>query len=279
MTATTTAQKPSFDTAEGLRSLLVRLHRAGRGAWRLDAEAAELMRYCMDRYRPLARKYHAEPLDSAAAAFEAMLAPATRWATDPWGVVTRAVQVTLMAEDRANGLLCEVSRARHLIRSEVHDAQRFAEHGMLVYELNPAFHTPPEDPLPQRDDEVVELLRASEEAVNLFVTAGWPRHVARKAIGHVCSRLAETGCRRRAHEYLRHDRQTSLLLDLDQRRWTALLSAVLGNPNPDLELTSAGRGLLLRLAAGYPLAELEADRRLMRALVEAAPGYLEATHV
>ncbi|TRW47424.1 serine/arginine repetitive matrix protein 2 [Georgenia yuyongxinii] len=275
--APTNTQQYAFDTAEGLRALLLRLHRAGRGAWRHDDEAAQLMRHCMDRYRPLARKYRAEPLDAAAAAFEAMLAPATRWATDPWGVVTRAVKVTLMAEDRAHGLLCEVSRARHLMTSELHDAQRFAEHGMAVY--HPALHTPAENVFPELDAELLELLGASSAAVELFVAAGWPRDLARTAIGHVCSRLAETGSRRRAHEYLRRDRQTAVLLDLDQRRWTALLSAVLGNPNPDLEWTAAGRGLLLRLAAGFPREELTADGRLMRALVDAAPSYLEASHV
>ena len=94
-----------FETPEGLRALLIRLHDAGPGAWRSDRQAAELMRYTAERYRRLARKYGLDEWEVASAAFEVMLAPSTRNAGNPWAVVTRAVQITCIAEARASCVL------------------------------------------------------------------------------------------------------------------------------------------------------------------------------
>ena len=97
----------SFATAEGLRHLLQRLHdldSVGYWSWRTDPEAEQLMRFTIRKYRWLAINHHCEPEDSAYAAFEAMRTRAVRMAEDPWAVVTRAVQVSLIAEERANGL-------------------------------------------------------------------------------------------------------------------------------------------------------------------------------
>ena len=64
-----------FESPEGLRALLIRLHEAGPGAWRGDREAAELMRYTAVRYRRLARRYRMDAWEVASMAFEVMLAP------------------------------------------------------------------------------------------------------------------------------------------------------------------------------------------------------------
>lgn len=107
-------------TAPGeLRGLLCRLAADGADAWRHDPEAAELMTYAMEKYAALARKHHLEPDDGAYAALTVLRTLAVRTADDPWSVVTRAVQISLIAEERANGLLCSSSGSvlSHAMRS------------------------------------------------------------------------------------------------------------------------------------------------------------------
>ena len=50
--------RPPFTDPEELRAMLHRLHAAGEQGWRDDPEAADLMRYAMDKYGALARKHH-----------------------------------------------------------------------------------------------------------------------------------------------------------------------------------------------------------------------------
>ena len=61
------------------------------------------MQFTIRKYRSLARTHHCEPEDSAYAAFEAMRTLRVRTADDPWAVVTTAVKVSLIAEERADG--------------------------------------------------------------------------------------------------------------------------------------------------------------------------------
>ena len=72
----------------------------GGGEHVMRAETPEMAGYFVDA--------------DASAAFEAMRTPATRRADDPWAVVTRAVQVTCIAEERGNGLLCSPHQARRV---------------------------------------------------------------------------------------------------------------------------------------------------------------------
>ncbi|WP_342777028.1 hypothetical protein [Miniimonas arenae] len=116
----------AFESPEGLRALIVRLHEAGHGAWRSDPDAAALMAFCSRRFGRMARKHGCDPWVAAAAAFDAMRHPSMRTADDPWAMVTRAVKVTLIAEERANGLLCSVDQARRPQNSVFHDAERFS---------------------------------------------------------------------------------------------------------------------------------------------------------
>lgn len=117
-----------YESPEGLRAVLIRLHDAEPGAWRSDREAAELMRYTATKYRPLARKHGLDAWAVASAAFEVMLSPSTRNAGNPWTVVTSGVQITCHAEIRAAGMLTSASKVRHTVRiAGFHDAVRFAE--------------------------------------------------------------------------------------------------------------------------------------------------------
>ena len=132
-----------FGTPVGLRALLIRLHEAGPDSWRGDREAAELMRYTAQRYRRLAREYGLDPWEVASEAFEVMLSASARNARNPWAVVTRAVQITCIAEIRAAGLLVATSKVRHTARiAGFHDALRFADREGLA-DYHPAFAVNP----------------------------------------------------------------------------------------------------------------------------------------
>ena len=143
--------REKFEDPEGLRALLDRLHAAGRGSWRADPEAAALMRHAAEKYAALARKHGLDPWEAAAAAFDAMRTPSVRRAEDPWAMVTRAVQVTCIAEERANGLLCSVHQARRPRYSVFHDAERFSDRENLLIDYHPAFRVDSVEP----DDEDV----------------------------------------------------------------------------------------------------------------------------
>jgi hypothetical protein len=86
------------------------------------------------------------------AAFEAMRTPSVRRADDPWAVITRAVQITCIAENRANGLLCSVHQARRPRYSSFHDAERFSDRENPLTDYHPAFRA---DPFAHDDDDDV----------------------------------------------------------------------------------------------------------------------------
>lgn len=68
-----------------------------------------------------------------------MLTDSPRKADDPWAVVTRAVQITCIAEARAAGLLVATDKARRTPRiTGFHDAVRFVERERLA-DYQPAF--------------------------------------------------------------------------------------------------------------------------------------------
>jgi hypothetical protein len=271
-----TGRRPWFATSEALRSLLVRLHAAGPDAWRADPDAAALMAYAMEKYGALARKHHLEPEDAAVAAFEVMRTRAAREAQDPWAVVTRAVQVTLIAEERANGLLCSTTRARRAEVSVHHDAERFSDRETPVCDYHAAFHVAAEQDTDVFDEgpvgeEPTSAFEAVDGAAALFTALGWPSDTVRAGLDYICSRLISSGSRASAHESLRRDQQARGLLDLDRRSWAALLRIVLGNPNPDRAHTAAGRGVLMRLLIGYRPSDLLADDELVLDISRTAP--------
>lgn len=264
-----------FEDPEGLRALLDRLHAAGRGSWRADPEAAALMRYAAEKYAALARKHGLDPWEAAAAAFDAMRSASVRRAEDPWAMVTRAVQVTCIAEERANGLLCSVHQARRPRYSVFHDAERFSDRENLLTDYHPAFRVHPaeaDDEEPASGPEPsTSVVSAVEEAIALLALLGWEPGVARAGVEYVVSRLAESSSRASAFEALRRDRPVRALLDLPGASWTTLLRALLGAPDPALAHTIAGRGVLLRLLIGEPLHALLLDDELVLSVSLAAP--------
>ena len=270
----------SFATPEGLRDVLTRLHdleSVGHWAWRTDPEAERLMAYTIRKYRWLAHNHHCEPEDSAYAAFEAMRTHAVRTAVDPWAVVTRAVQISLIAEERAAGLLCSPAQAR---RREAHGrrrARRFCEYENDVLEFHPKLRAP--TPEQSAEDDEPELApgrerpttvrEAADEVIALFISLGWPDNTVTCAVDYVCSRLAESKSRSAAHSLLRRDEAGRASLDLDRTAWSVLLRIVLGDP--DARHTRAGHGLLTLLLCGYPTVEFVADDGLVLEISGSAP--------
>ena len=273
---TATGGGDDFRTGEGLRALLIRLHQAGRGAWRADPRAGELMEFTADRYAALARKHHLDPWEAASAAFDVMRTRAARNAADPWAVVTHAVRITCVAEERAQGLLCSTPQARRPHVSAHHDPERFSDRANALSDYHPAFQT--RDTYSGEETEPEEtrsVAAAIEDAITLFVLLGWPEGTARAAISHVCGSLARLGSRASTYEALRRDRHARALLDVPAGSWTAMLRVLLGSTDSAYAATSRGQGILLRLLIGEELADLLADDDLVAVIVLAAPGRRE----
>lgn len=264
-----------FEDSEQLRALLIRLHEDGQWAWRHDPEVAALMRHAADKYAALARRHGLDPWEAAAAAFDAMRTGSVRRADDPWAVITRAVKVTCIAEERANGLLCSVHQARRPKYSAHHDAERFSDRENPLTDYHPVFHTP--DTFTREADledaaEAARVRTAVSEAVWLYHRLGWPEDTARAGIEFICTRLADSSSRGQAFESLRRDYHARILLDMPTDSWLSMLRLILGTPDPAKSYTAAARGLLFRLLAGEPLEALLQDADLMAEIVLSAPG-------
>lgn len=275
----TSERAEDYRSSEGLRALLRRLHAAGRGAWEQDAVAGELMAFAAEKYAALAHKHRLDPWEAASAAFDVMRTKAARTAEDPWAVVTHAVRITCIAEERGQGLLCSTHQARRPRYSVFHDPERLSDRENPLDDYHPAFQvTDPHDgdghdSEAERDGaEPTSATAAVEDAITLLVLLGWPADTARTAVEHVCGALTRVGNRHTAYETLRRDKHARALLDLPGRTWAVLLRALLGSPLPELAATGAGRGMLLRLLIGETLPVLLRDDDLVLTLSLAAPG-------
>lgn len=267
--------EPAFATPQGLRLLLVRLHFCGDRTWEYDQEACDLMDYAMSKYGGLAHKHGLQPSDAAVAAFDVMRTRAARVAEDPWAVVTRAVQLSLIYEARAQGLLCSPDQARRESLAEFHDAERFSDRDLELADYHPALQVEDnleeiEAPKGSDEEEPTNAYTALDTAVGIFVELGWPEHAARFALEYICARAIRSGDRVAAYESLRRDHEAKACLELNQASWLSVLRAVLGNPGPDHKATAAGRGILLRLLIGEQVDELFADTDLADAIEGAA---------
>lgn len=270
-----------FTTSEGLRALLNRLYEGGEDAWVHDPVARDLMEFAADKYRALARKHKLDTWEAVTAAFDAMQYRSTREANDPWAIITHAVRITCVYEERAQGLLCSVHQARRAHVSAFHDPERFSERDTALADYHPAFHTTdlrPSDLEPEPREGLgsaqacMSAGSAAEDAIAMLCLLDWPADTARAAVEHVCGALMKAGTRQSAYEALRRDRHARALLDLPRRSWAALLKALLGNPHPAYVATSSGRGILLRLLLGETLDLLLRDDDLILALALAAPS-------
>ncbi len=277
--ARTMAGAEDYRTGEGLRALLRRLRGQGSGAWEHDPVAAQLMAFAAEKYAALARKHGLDPWEAAAAAFDVMRTRAAQNADDPWAVITHAVRITCIAEERAQGLLCSVHQARRPHISAFHDPERFSDRDNPLTDYHPSLQSTDDPGSADLADDLVSVSpeprtsaqTAVDHAVRFLVLLGWPPETARAGVEHVCAALAKSGSRRTAYESLRRDRYARALLDVPGRSWSVLLRTLLGNPHPAYAATSAGRGVLLRLLIGESLPILLRDDDLVLAVSLAAP--------
>lgn len=270
--------REDYTTSEGLRALLHRLHRSGSHAWKHDRVAADLAAFAAEKYAALARKHGLDPWEAASAAFDVMRTRSAREAIDPWAVVTRGVQVTCIAEERGQGLLCATHQARRPHISAFHDPERFADRENPLADYHPAFHVVDRYSVAEDDDpdvtrDVDTARHAIDASITLFTTLGWPESTARTAIEHVCSAVVRAGSRQSAYELLRRDKHARALLDLPADSWSALLQVLLGHPHPAYRATSTGRGILLRILVGEALATLLSDDDLVTAIAMSVPTH------
>lgn len=270
--------REDFTTSEGLRALLRRLHHSGTHAWKHDRVAADLAVFAAEKYAALARKHGLDPWEAASAAFDVMRTRSARDADDPWAVVTRGVQVTCIAEERGQGLLCATHQARRPHVSAFHDPERFADRENPLADYHPAFHVvdtyhDTEPDVSEEDAVAGTATHAVEVSIALFVTLGWPESTTRAAVEHVCGATARAGSRQSAYEMLRRDKHARALLDLPADAWTTLLHVLLGHPHPAYRATSTGRGVLLRILVGEALPDLLIDDDLVAAIATTAPKH------
>jgi hypothetical protein len=271
---------PAFATAEGLRLLLLDLAYAGRRAWQISPEAADLMTYTMEKYAGLSHKYGMEPTDAAAAAFEVMRMRSTRVAEDPWAVITHAVELTLIYDSRADGMLCSTGQARKTAGLDFHDAERFCDldaEGAAIADYHPAFHfyatmaDPYAEPPDEPEAEPTNAFFALDKVVEFFVDLGWPPNSARLGMEYIAARLSRCGKPEIAYKSLLREGDGPGFLDIGQRAWIDVLRAVLGDAHPDFAGTTRSRGLLKQAAMGIPVTELFDDQGLVDMVEAAAP--------
>jgi hypothetical protein len=273
---------PVFTTSQGLRELLRRFADPDSSPSWSGPDGAALAGYCITRFAPLARKYRQPPEDGASFAFEVMCDPHLLDADDPWAVVTTAVKRAFSAQFTGDSLLCGDRAARHAV--DVHDPARITDRDWTFLEAGLVSAAADDDGHLARvtkggDIAPVELRTVLDDAVSLFRACGWPQHSARFALEYICARLEVAGNPATAFEYLRRDEVARAHLDIDQRAWTAVLTAVLGSPDPDRCLAPAGRGLLLRILAGGPIEKFVTDHGLVSTLASSAPPETTASHV
>ncbi|MEU2200596.1 hypothetical protein [Isoptericola sp. NPDC019482] len=273
--------EPTFADNAGLRALLLELCTNSARSWRTDPEARELMRFCARRYAALARTYGQTPHDAAVAAFLELRRPRLLEKTDPWAFVTTSVEAYLKAQQRADEQLVSERTARHrepVDPAGMHEARRFDERGWaMLADRVPTRHW--EDDQQRRVPRSTSAGRirptevddAIDRTASVLAAVGWELPAAEVAVEYVTDRLATSGSRPRAHAYLRRDPHGRALLDLDQPAWLALLTAVLGDPNPVLALTPRGRGVLLSLLLGHAPWDLLADEPLAALLAATTP--------
>lgn len=269
------SEQPDLESTEGLRFLLLHLAYSGDQAWQEEPDVSELIAFLTDKYAALARKYGLEPADAAFAAFEVMRTRAARLANDTWAVITRAVQLSLIYEARAQGLLISNQHARRPDVVSFHDPERFSERDNPLTDYHPSLHAQP----PRDLNAPTTASEAVDAAVTLFVENGWDECCARMTLEHICSALCRYGDRRTAYVRLRRDLRGREALELDQGSWVSVLRVVLGDPHRDYEGTRMGRGILQRLCLGEELDDLGSEEILTTMIAEAAPTVVGESRV
>lgn len=257
---------PEFTTPEGLHALLHRIHTAGPTAWRYDPAATALLAHTIERYRRLARKWQRDPADAAFAAFEVMRSPKILDATDPWGVVTRAVQRNIKSETMGDRLLISAARARK--GGAFIDAPTRTGDRDWIYDQTPGtgpFDDEDENP----NSDILRLREVITEIIDLLIGLGWPDPATDTAVDYVLSRTGDAGSLANAREILRKETDMPARFGLPQHCWPSLLRVLLGGKSRPGRPTR--KGLLVRLLDYETIDTLLDDHELILEIAVAAP--------
>ncbi|KAB1641397.1 hypothetical protein [Gulosibacter chungangensis] len=257
---------PEFTTSEGLRRLLLRLHEAGPHAWQQDREAAALLEYVIEKYGRLARKWHRDPADAGYAAFVAMRSRGVTTATDPWGVITRAVQRSIVSETMGDRLLISAARARK--GGTFVDAPTRAGDRDWLYDRTPILDE--EDLEKSCDEEVLRLREVIADIVDLLIGLGWPGEATDIAVDYILSRTGDAGSLKNAREILRKETDMPARFGLPATCWPGLLRVLLGGKTQPGRPTR--KGVLIRLLNYDTIDTLLEDDDLIVEIALAAPG-------
>lgn len=259
---------PEFTTPEGLRALLHRLHSNGPQAWRRDPAASELLAHTIQRYRRLAHKWHRDPADAAYAAFEVMRSPKILTATDPWGVVTRAVQRQIVSETMGDRLLISAARARK--GGTFVDAPTRAGDRDWLYDQTPGMEAFGDED-EHHGGDIVRLREVITEIIDLLIGLGWPDPATDNAVDYVLSRTGDAGSLANAREILRKETDMPARFGLPQHCWPSLLRVLLGGKNRPGRPTH--KGVLVRLLDYETIDTLMEDHELILEIAVAAPDH------
>lgn len=263
--------EPAFASSAGLRVLLDRLHEEGPDAWRNDPDATVLLAYTIDRYAPLARSWHRDPADAATAAFLALRHDGVRRAADPWAVLTRAVQVSLAAENHADRHLTSAAKARRSQHADLDAPLRAGDYTdtLTTRSVHPPASADTVWAGEPTDQDPTEPVIADTTA--LLRLLGWPEPVAATIVEYIAARLADAGSIPAAYETLRRDTAIRVQLDLDHTAWTGLVGVLLGGrPQPG---RPTRKGVLARLLLGDTIRDLLDDTTLVRNIIAALPHH------
>lgn len=151
---------------------------------------------------------------------------------DPWAVVTHAVELSLIYDSRAEGLLCSTGQARKTAGLDYHDAERFADRDSEIADYHPAFHffAKMADPYAEKganvDGEPTNAFFALDKVVEFFVDLGWPPTSARLGMEYIAARLSRCGKPEIAYKSLLREGDGPGFLDIGQDAWIDVLRAV-----------------------------------------------------
>jgi hypothetical protein len=247
-----------FVTSEGLRAVLTLIAQHGPEGWRSLAIAGRLVAYTQRRFQPLAKAWGRDPADAAYAAFLAMRAKNVLTAEDPWGLVTHAVRLEIIAETHAERLLTSVDKASRPKNRPAELPIRTGGDREYLYDL-----AVPEPGATDTTDGAPHIEEIIRQAATFLALLGWPTELALTVVEYVSDRVGKTRSRTAAYDSLQRDTPARGNFGIDQTRWTAMLRLLIGT-------SGAPTGVFARLLLGDSLATIIADPDINATAVEVA---------
>jgi hypothetical protein len=253
---------PNFADSETLREVVASL--TATDTWARSPVARELMLFTMRKYAPVAKGWHRDPADAAYAAFLAFRAPTTLAADDPWAVVTKAVRLSIAAEEHADRLLTSSDKARRPTKRPPSEPIRAGAYEDFLYDIRPR------DVFSDSDGNNDAVERVIRSTCVFFVINGWPARTVEVAVEYICNRITSLSSHDSAMDALTADTAMAYRLGYSNAMWAELLLLLVG--------VKAGRhrnnqvGILGRLLLGETVADLLQDEELAGPARDAVPA-------